>query len=189
MATFPATNSVRYKPLVGYAPRLEEYVLRSESEDGKSQRRDRWGRLRFAAEPTYELPESDAAALYAEYEALRLTTFYYFDQVKRRLFGQAIGTGDGATTTFTLPAREIDAGSLVVYVDEVPTVAYTLSRGTGGDDEDRVVLNAAPAAGLAVTADVTGRIRYTCEFAGAPGERVGFRDGYVRLTFPIREAW
>lgn len=64
----------------------------------------------------------------------------------------SLGTGDGSTMAFELPAADIVG--LVVYVAAVPqpAAAVSISRGTGPDGADQVVLDGAPAVGAAVEA-------------------------------------
>ena len=65
--------------------------------------------------------------------------------------GEAVGTGDGTETTFTLENTPIVSGSETIYVDgvAVPAADYTLDLTTG-----ELVFAAAPGA-FAITADYT----------------------------------
>ena len=65
---------------------------------------------------------------------------------------EAVGTGDGVTTTFDLDNDNVIAGTLKGYVDGVLASA-TLSRGTGVGGADRIVFAVAPANEKAATAD------------------------------------
>lgn len=76
--------------------------------------------------------------------------------------GEAVGTGDGATTNFTLDDPPVVAGSEIIYVDGVINEAYTIDYATGeivfdsapGHDND---ITADYQAGEAITASYTGR--------------------------------
>lgn len=185
MARFPNTVDDRHRPLVGYSAPHMDLMHRTESEHASSQTRDRWGRLRFEATVTYEMGQTHAAQLYYEYESLRTSQFYFFDEIMRKRAGVSIGTGDGSTTIFTIPARS--TMNVTVKVNNAP-VAFTPLPASGPDYEDRVQI-AAPANGAAVTADYTGLQRYLCEFASSPSERAGVGYRRVRLSFRIREVF
>lgn len=73
--------------------------------------------------------------------------FYFFLNRARSISERSFGTGNGSTTTFTLPAKEVSATGLVIKIGVTPTAAYTLSSGTGAEGEDRIVFNVAPGAG------------------------------------------
>jgi hypothetical protein len=67
--------------------------------------------------------------------------FPYFDAVPRSVASdRAVGTGDGITASFTLPAREVSG--LVVKVNGVTKTAgvhYNIQVGTGTNGEDQIV--------------------------------------------------
>lgn len=78
-----------------------------------------------------------------DFEAGRRNKWYASGVIR----GEAVGTGDGATTTFNLDWYPVKVGSLVVYVDSTPT-AVTLDAETG-----QITFGAAPANGASITAD------------------------------------
>lgn len=61
---------------------------------------------------------------------------------------EGLGTGDAATTDFTLDHYPVRAGSETIYVDSVATSAYTLDEATG-----TVSFDVAPANAAVLTAD------------------------------------
>lgn len=65
---------------------------------------------------------------------------------------EAVGTGDGSTTTFDLDHKDVDPGTLIGKVDGTAATC-TLSVGTGALGVDQVVFAVAPTNGKAITAD------------------------------------
>lgn len=104
------------------------------------------------------LSSEELATLRDYHEANRSNSFNFFDRVSLGWTGLAVGTGDGAAATFTLPAKEI-TGRIVKVAGVVKTEGthYTVSAGTGVDGEDQITFTVGniPAAGAAVTLDVT----------------------------------
>ena len=80
------------------------------------------------------------------------TNFSFFDPLFRRRVNGFVGTGTGAQTVFTLPAKEI--AGLVVRVGGTPT-AVTLLIGTGPEGEDQIQFAVPPGAGLEIRFDAT----------------------------------
>jgi hypothetical protein len=70
--------------------------------------------------------------------------------------GFNVGPGDGATKTFTLPAKQ--TSSQVIYVAGTPT-AVTISAGAGPLGEDQITFASAPALHATISAFLVGRIR------------------------------
>ena len=63
---------------------------------------------------------------------------------------EAVGTGDDTEDTFQLLNVPIESGTVTVYLDGVATTDYTLDLESG-----ELVMDSAPAAGVALTADYT----------------------------------
>lgn len=104
--------------------------------------------------------------IYTHWAANRSNAFTLFDFWYLPWTDVAVGTGDGATTTFTLPAKEVTG--IVVKVAGVVQGGgtYTLSAGTGAEGEDRILFNVAPANGAAITYSATrARARFTVLYA------------------------
>lgn len=77
----------------------------------------------------------------------KLNRFYMSGTIK----GEAVGTGDGSDTTFTLDWYPILASTLVVYLDGTATSAFTLSTNDGTKAE--ITFTSAPTTGVVITAD------------------------------------
>jgi hypothetical protein len=173
MAIFPDTATI--KPLIdGYDPTPIENVKRNESESGKSQKRDVWGRVRRMFQMEFRLQFADSYTLQAFCDANRALDITFFDYESNRFAAENIGTGTGALAAFTVPAKEIK--NATVYVNNVPRAAgidYTISAGSGALTEDRIIFVAGhePPNGQAVTIFYDGRHRYTVEFVSPPQVR------------------
>lgn len=81
--------------------------------------------------------------------------FYFFLNRARSISERSFGTGNGSTSTFTLPAKEVSATGLVIKIAGATTTAYTLNAGTGAEGEDQIVFNTPPANGAALTWSAT----------------------------------
>jgi hypothetical protein len=179
MAVWPST----VRPIVGgYSAEEEEFLRRNVSEDGTLQIRDIWGRTRLQAALTLELAtDTTSKDFWAFWRASRTSQFVFFNFLETWRAGVACGTGTGALSTFTIPARAVRGET--VYVAGVPEDDYTLSVGTGTNGEDRILFDAPPALGLAVTVDCFCEYRHNARFSGTPrGEVIGFRRERVRVN-------
>lgn len=191
MAIFP--ESKLRKPGYGYDNTPAVNVKETVPEAGNSYIRDVWGGVRFVARMEFNVSTDDYNILYNFWLLNRALgfTFYDFDEDSPT---QNIGTGNGATTTFLIPAKETRAWVLTVAgAARTVGVHWDLSVGTGALGEDQVVFRAGfiPPAAAAVVITYTGRRRYTCEFVGDPPQKrsTGFRRRFlsmmVRERFPL----
>lgn len=190
MAVFPSDDLAlaiatrkRLRPLIdahASGPSIEN-VKRNAVTQGKSQSRDVWGRKKFMAVLAFDRLIDDIELLHSFTEVFGVSGFTYFDFEQKQVGlpgyrpAVSIGTGDGVTATFTLPAREIVSSTLIVYVSAVQKTAgvdYNLAArsgalndGPGPVGEDQVVFIAGhiPAAAAPITAAFKGRYRYTAE--------------------------
>ncbi len=187
MAIFPSDDPglavatrKRVRPLIaGYSSRYIESVRRNMATQGVSQSRDTWGKKKFYATVPFELAIADAELLMSFVDVYGISGFTGFDFEAKQIGSPGyrpavnIGTGDGATTTFTIPAREVSG--LIVWVAGVQKTAGVdynlgtrsgaLNDGPGAQGEDQVVFIAGhiPTAGQAITVAFLGRCRYTIE--------------------------
>lgn len=174
MPVFPADDlslSVairnRLRPLIAsHASGFNENVKRNSPTAGASQTRDMWGKVKFAASLEFDRKIDDIELLMSFWEVYRITGFTYFDfeQIVMGTPGyrspEVLGTGDGATLTFTIRAKEIVSSSVVVYNNTVPISSgfYALSAetngiGTGSQGEDQIIFGGghAPVGAKAIT--------------------------------------
>lgn len=166
MAVFPpddmtlaAATRRRLKPMVdSHGSGFVENVRRNPAFEGKSQARDLWGRLKWTASLEFRLAIADIELMMSFWEVYRVSGFTAFDfeQIQIGSPGyrpaDALGTGDGATTVFTIRAKEVVAGTQIVYNNTVVVAGTTLGVGTGSQGEDQITFAAAPPGAKTVTA-------------------------------------
>lgn len=111
---------------------------------------------------------------------------------------EAVGTGDGSTTTFDLAQSNVIASSFKAYGSANQVFKGTISAGTGAGGVDQVVFDIAPASG-AIKADYdyhTTPLNGPCVLMKAitttnPGPKVtedGARDGSVDTALVLDSA-
>jgi hypothetical protein len=88
---------------------------------------------------------------------------YWYDWLSQGWLGIPIGTGDGTNKIFTLPVKGASSASTIVRVNNVAS-GGSFSIATGANGEDVFTLATAPAAGVQVRADFTGRRRRKVRF-------------------------
>jgi len=93
--------------------------------------------------------------------------FNYFFPFSNIYTFEYVGTGDGATVIFNLPAKT--SSSYTVYKNAVAQsgggVDYTFAGGGGTDGADKITFVAAPDAGDRITYSFTGILKVHCRFA------------------------
>jgi len=83
-------------------------------------------------------------------------TFIFYDFVSRSYPVENIGTGDGATTTWTLGYRDVD--NETVYFDDVAqSGGYSISNRTGANGQDQIVFDTAPSDTIVITMKMDGK--------------------------------
>lgn len=194
MAIFPRSKTIR--PAPGYRPSPKQLVKRTESEAGDTQIRDGWGRTRFVPDNCiFTLTIPDAEIVQAFWELNRTNTFYNYDYDTRDVtpggslnsFAQ-IGTGNGATTTFTVLACEITNVTVYDNGSPVASSAYTITRATGPNLEDQIVFTVAPLNTHVITIAFRGCLRYLAEMPAEPTiESAGYNKR--KITVPFREVF
>jgi uncharacterized protein (TIGR02217 family) len=136
------------------------------TQGGHEQRNANWSQARARYNVAHGVKmQSQLDTLIAFFRARkgRADGFRFKDWTDYRATGQAIGTGDGASTVFQLVKTYVSgsasdvrvitkpvSGSVTVYINAVPQSAsgYNVNTSNG-----QVTFNAAPAMGDAVTAD------------------------------------
>jgi uncharacterized protein (TIGR02217 family) len=147
--------------LVGAVASKDDDTAIQEADAGLIVAIPRWSRRRRKWNLSYSTASSVVEQLY---EVNGCAVGFLFIPPRTRDYiatAQTIGTGDGATVNFQLKvrtqttARFVDrnivypvTGTLVVYLNGTPTVAFTADYTTG-----IVTMTAAPTAGVVVTAD------------------------------------
>ncbi len=91
--------------------------------------------------------------------------FNFFLNYSDAYEGEYISTGNASETTYNLPSKS--SSLRTIYLDgvaqETPT-DYTITDGAGEDGADRLVFVAAPARGVRITYDFTGKLKIRCRF-------------------------
>jgi hypothetical protein len=108
------------------------------------------------------LPIADRKTIVDHWKAARASVFTFFDFTTANGFAKvAIGTGNGAQTVFTLPAKSVAAAGLSVWIEATPWASYTLGAGTGAEGEDQITFASPPAvADVLYAAATTARRRH-----------------------------
>lgn len=188
--SYTAALRMKMRPLAdSYDAGPIDFVKRSETENGSSQSLDVWGRTRFVATWSVRGTIETIAILLWFWKNNRSSDFTFFDFDYEYTTGMSAGTGDGATTLFTIPAKETsDWGVTVGGVGKDLTTHYTISAGTGAQKEDQIQFTPGntPGAGEEIVFyRIRGRNRYTVEFAESPKKSVGAT--LATLTQSVRE--
>ena len=178
MATFPTTKY----PVFGYRVTHEDFVKENPSSNGMVQVKDMWNRTRFIAEMSFDLRTDDYLLVLFFWKQNRKVAFDFVDYDDDFFDVEQFATGNGVTTTFDLPAKNVR--SYAVYVGGVLKVAgthYNISAGTGSLGKDQVIFTGGntPAAAAVISWAGIGKHFYKCRF----------RDGGKRESRgPLRQA-
>ena len=163
MATYPTDPSPNYPLIV--IPVFKTII--SKLDGGKEQRRSKFTFPKYNVTVNYNggLGTADASTILdfflnrrGAYEA-----FYIIDYTALTHVNLYVGTGDGATDTFDLPATNTSSRTVYLDNDEETPSQYFSGGGEGG--ADRVEFSSAPGNGVIITADLTGYLRCHVRFA------------------------
>jgi len=156
-------------PLLPEAVTIKTRNLVSQMESGETRVKNKWPYPLRDVLLMFVTPTKAEAALIWQYYCDRLgsfETFNYFLFYSNTYAREYVGTGDGTTTVFNLPAKNSTDRS--VYIDgaiKEETTDYTLDLGAGADGADRLTFGVAPAAGQRITYNFTGNLKIRCRFA------------------------
>lgn len=183
MAKFPDNATIgRFNP--------EEVTIRQKTlvsqfdELGKEKRKRKWVYPKRDVTVRFEArSKAEIATLYAFYLARSgsYEAFSFFLGVSQTYVGEYVGTGDGATLAFDLPA--VSSSSYKLYVDSVEQeagVAYTFSAAGGTDGADQVTFTVAPNDGTRITYDFTGYLKIRARFAE---DNMTYETFYNKFTY------
>jgi uncharacterized protein (TIGR02217 family) len=153
-------------PTYPYVIEPEWRTLVTEFDSGEEQRRSKWTYAHYNIRLSYYgLASSAVGNLYEFYMARKGASeaFSFFDPLGASTHtGLYVGTGDGATTAFNLPGRQM--ASKTVYINGA-TVASTVSTAAGLDGSDSLLFGVAPTSTQVLTCDFVGTLRVRCRFA------------------------
>ena len=169
MAAFPELSSIA--PEEPEQLQLQFKTLVSQFDElGTEQRKQKWLYPRRNVPLVYKgHSKADGLTLWQFYLARKgaYQAFNYFVGYSNTYVGEYVGTGDGATTVFNLPAKT--SSSYTVYKDAVAQEGggtdYTFAALGGTDGADKITFTAAPDAGTRITYDFTGTLKIRCRFA------------------------
>jgi hypothetical protein len=171
MTAFPEINSVPFGNPVG--EEIEFRTLMSNFADlGEEQRKQKWLYPKRVITLKYLwISKSEAQELFQFFidRAGSYSSFkFFYPDVKGTAFSyenEYVGTGNGSTTVFNLPAK--DSGNYILYVNgsaQSDPSDYSFDVGGGPDGEDKITFVSAPAAGERITFSFTGRLKVVGRF-------------------------
>jgi len=187
MATFPEIDTIA--PNEPLPLTIQFKTLISQFDDlGEEQRKQKWLYPKRHPRIVYQgITKANAATLWQFYLDRKgsYEAFSFFvgssTYAANTYEGEYVGTGDGSTTVFNLPAK--NSSDYTVYVNGVEKsgggVDYTFGEGTGTDGADKITFVAAPAAGDRITYDFTGTLKIRCTFAE---DNLDFDSFYDRVA-------
>lgn len=190
-ATYPS-NLIGLKYDVKKSPVFDTVIQTSFS--GKEQRIARQSYPRWKFSVAYEFVRDNVNA---EFQTLigffmsalgRFNNFYFQDPTDYIATAQNIGTGDGATTAFSL-VRSL--GGFAEPILHAPTVTaiyfngvaqgsgWTATASTGGYGTDTITFSVAPSNGVVITADFT--FNFVCRFDMDEAQFSNFMQNFWEL--------
>ncbi len=166
MALYPTYSSIPYSNPRILSP-VTKTLISQFDDQGAEQRRRIWLYNKWDVTLNYDnITKADASTLYQFFinRDGQFITFHWIDGFEDTYVKQYYATGDGSTTAFDLPADDIS--SYTMYGDSAPYGEgsdYTVS-GTGSDGGNRINFIEAPATGIRLTTDFTGKLKVRCRF-------------------------
>lgn len=162
-----------FPDIVGSRRRIVPNYYTQVSEAGQQHR---W-RYRKALKPRFEIDLGWALLTSSEMQQIddfvrsmsgAASAFDWWDWKTFHWIFLPVGTGDGSTSVFTLPAKSVS--DLEVYVAgtlKTEPTHYTKSSGTGANGEDQITFTAGniPASGTAIWCHALCKRKFTVTFA------------------------
>jgi len=163
MAAYPDYTSVSVEE--PYHEEIQWKNLVSQFDDlGEEQRKQKWlyPKRNVTLRHAY-ITKAKARTIWNFYNARRgsYEAFNYFVPFADVYTSEYVGTGDGSSTSFNLPSKDLSTGT--IYVDG-SSGSGTIATGAGADGADKVTFNTAPADGTRITVSFTGRLKVHCRF-------------------------
>lgn len=193
MAKYPEWNEIQWDfPL---DVELESRVLTSQFDGlGKEKRRLKFLQIRRNIRIRYEdrfLTREKVTTLWQFFQARNgpFEAFSFFhgspgkaidDYELNNFVDEYIGVGDGSTTGFDLPCKNIQSNPTVYYrrsgaKNSYNPTDYEISGEMGADSADRINFDTAPLAGDVLSIDFRGTLKTRCRFAN---QVASFQDFY-----------
>lgn len=193
MTAFPEITSVPFGNPV--SEEIEFKTLTSNFADlGEEQRKQKWlypKRLITLKYPWISKDEAQEIFQFFIGRAGSYNTFkFFYPDIKGTAFSytyEYVGTGNGSTTVFNLPAKS--ASNYILYLNgssQSDPSDYSFSAGSGPDGEDKITFVAAPDAGDRITFSFTGRLKIVGRFKNDKMRFDLFFDRLVTLGVQIQ---
>ena len=178
MAAYPDYSAVpQHEP---YEEEIQFKTLISQFDDqGQEQRKQKWLYPRRVVNVKHlYVTKTQARTVWEFYKARggSYEAFNYFVPDATAYTGEYVGTGDGVTTSFNLPCKDIS--SRTVYINGSP-VGATIATAAGADGADLIRFGSAPSAAERITISFTGRLKIHCRFAE---DQMSFETLYNRMV-------
>ena len=193
MAEFPTLTSVPYIDPI--AEDIEFKTLISSFDDlGVEKRKQKWLYPKRVITLNYKgISKAEIKTLYQFYiaraGAYEAFNFFYPDEESVNAYvKEYVGTGNGSTTVFNLPAKT--STSYTLYLDDVAQTAggtdWTFGSATGADGADKCTMTAAPASGERLTFTFTGYLKVRCRFGEDKLSFENFHDRLINGTLKLQ---
>lgn len=164
MAAYPETPA----PTFPYVIEPEWRTIVSEFDSGEEQRRQKWTYPHYNVKLSYYgLLSSAVANLYEFYQARKgaYEAFHFFEPTDATSHTSVyVGTGNGTSTSFSLPGKETTGRHIYLNGSETTIVAFTTAGGVDGSDLLKFT-SSAPTSTQVITASFVGKLRVRCRFA------------------------
>lgn len=167
MALFPEYETLKYLPGIQITPRFNTSITTISG--GEEKRRAKQTFPLYDIKISYDLLTlADARTIWQFYKNRQgsFGSFYFYLPYTDSYDVEYCGTGDGTTTAFDVPGKEIY--SYTVYdggVAQTEGVDYTLSGAGGVEGAAQINFTAAPVTGNHITVDFAGYYRFKVRFA------------------------
>lgn len=163
---FPTYTTINYNNPLVITNRFKTLI--SNFDDmGKELRRRKWLYNKRDITLKYKyISRADARTIWDFYNDMygSYYTFNFFLEYVDTYVKEYFETGDGTTTTFTLPSKY--TASYTIYNDGSAYSGsdFTLNANAGADGADQVVFNVAPTTGFKLTISFSGYLVIKCRF-------------------------
>mgnify|MGYP001113681206 CR=1 FL=1 len=165
MAAFPDDPV----PTFSYVLEPEWKTVVTPFDSGKEQRRKKWTYAKYNVRLSYYgLASTASENLWRFYQARggSYEAFHFFDPLPASSHvGLYVGGGDGDTTAFSLPGKEITNETIYINGSSYSSADYNISTGAGADGSDLLNFSSgAPGSTDVITCDFNGKLRVRCRF-------------------------
>lgn len=178
MAAYPDISTVpQHEP---YEEEIQFKTLISRFDDlGEEQRKQKWLYPKRMLNVKHKyVTQAQGRTIWEFYKARggSYEAFNFFVVGTQAYTNEYVGTGDGVTTAFNLPCKDISTRT--VYVNG-SSVAATIATGAGADGADLIRFGTAPTNAERITISFTGRLKVHCRFAE---DKLSFEQLYERMV-------